>query len=384
MKKTLIGLVFLVLSQFVTSTWAQEPPAFEILETKVLTPNDGIYYGWPTIAIDGNDQILVVASGGREAHVCPFGRVDFLRSYDEGATWTWPQTIYDGPIDDRDAGILVTNQGTLIATTFTSLAYESQLKQAVKSKEQGTPTWNDDRLNSWLSVHNRISEKERTNELGTWAIRSTDNGVTWSTRMDTLVNSPHGPINLADGRILYVGKKLWSDGQENGVVESRDDGQTWQWLTDLPVRDEDSGRNYHEWHAVETASGKIIAQVRNHNKNNPDETLQCESLDGGKTWTKPHAIGVWGLPSHLLRLENDWILMTYGHRRNPLGNQARISKDEGKTWSAPMIISGDGISGDLGYPSTVQLKDGTLVTVWYEKMKDQPRCVLRMAKWCLR
>jgi hypothetical protein len=46
-----------------------------------------------------------------------------------------------------------------------------------------------------------------------------------------------------------------------------------------------------------------------------------------------------------------------------------------------MIISGDGIGGDLGYPSTVELGNGTLLTAWYEKMKDQPHAVLRQAIW---
>jgi sialidase-1 len=48
-----------------------------------------------------------------------------------------------------------------------------------------------------------------------------------------------------------------------------------------------------------------------------------------------------------------------------------------------MIISGDGAGGDLGYPSTVELENGTLLTVWYEKMKDVKRAVLRQAVWKL-
>ena len=113
------------------------------------------------------------------------------------------------------------------------------------------------------------------------------------------------------------------------------------------------------------------------------ETLQCESTDGGKTWSEPHSIGVWGLPSHLLRLRDGRLLMTYGHRRAPLGNQARLSEDNGRTWSEAMILSGDGVSGDLGYPSTVQIDDGSLVTVWYESMKGRPKAVLRQARWSL-
>jgi len=95
-------------------------------------------------------------------------------------------------------------------------------------------------------------------------------------------------------------------------------------------------------------------------------------------------LGVWGLPSHLLRLRDDRLLMTYGHRRPPFGNQARLSADHGRSWSEPVIISGDGTGGDLGYPSTVELRDGSLLTVWYEQMAGGARAVLRQARWSLR
>jgi len=39
-------------------------------------------------------------------------------------------------------------------------------------------------------------------------IRSTDGGRTWSPRCSSIVNSPHGPIQLRDGRLLYAGKEL--------------------------------------------------------------------------------------------------------------------------------------------------------------------------------
>jgi hypothetical protein len=140
---------------------------------------------------------------------------------------------------------------------------------------------------------------------------------------------------------------------------------------------------YHELHAVEAADGTLIAQIRNHNAANKGETLQSESKDGGRTWSEPHSIGVWGLPSHLLRLRDGRLLMTYGHRRKPYGNQARISTDNGLSWGEAMILSGDGVGGDLGYPSTVELPDGTLLTVWYEKMAEPPLAVLRQATWRL-
>ena len=75
--------------------------------------------------------------------------------------------------------------------------------------------------------------------------------------------------------------------------------------------------------------------------------------------------------------------MKPSRKKASLGNQARLSVDHGKTWSEAIIISGDGIGGDLGYPSTVELKDGSLVTVWYEKMKGSSYAVLRQAHWSL-
>ena len=50
-------------------------------------------------------------------------------------------------------------------------------------------------------------------------------------------------------------------------------------------------------------------------------------------------------------------------------------------WSRAMTISADGASTDLGYPSTVDLADGTLLTVWFEAMADDPLAVLRQARW---
>jgi hypothetical protein len=76
-------------------------------------------------------------------------------------------------------------------------------------------------------------------------------------------------------------------------------------------------------------------------------------------------------------------MMSYGHRRAPLGNQARLSSDNGQTWSEPMVIHGDAASGDLGYPSTVETSPGKFVTVWYEKLKTSPLAQLRMARWRL-
>lgn len=366
------------LSSFSARLYADTTNSFEVLETKVISQQPTLYHGWPTLTRGGDGTLYVVCSGGRESHVCPFGRVELMRSHDDGETWTFPEVVLDGPIDDRDAGILVTSKGTILITTFTSLAYVPIYERALSSGG-----WSSEKLARWRAAHTRVDAETRNAALGTWMTRSTDGGVTFSARYDCLVDSPHGPIELSDGRLLYAGKQLWTGEKKIGVCQSTDDGASWQWLADIPTRAPDDPKNYHELHAVEASDGTLIVQIRNHNPTSKYETLQCESSDGGKTWSTPHSIGVWGYPSHLLKLNDGRLLMSYGHRRQPIGNQARLSEDHGQTWSDPLPISTDATSTDLGYPSTIELTNGTLVTLWYERMQNSDKAVLRQAKWKL-
>lgn len=354
-------------------------PSAKVLDTRVISQQAQYYHGWPTVGQRANGELWAVWSGGREAHICPFGQVVAMTSRDHGETWTYPRVLLDTAMDDRDAGVLETAKGTLLVTTFTSLAYEPTL-----AKQLQTPSWPAEKLAAWKAAQARLTPEERKAQLGEWVIRSTDGGRSWSSQIPTIVNSPHGPIQLRDGRLLYAGKELWSEKNRIGVAESLDDGVTWRWLAEIPARAGDAaGKGYHELHAVEAADGRLLVQIRNHNKENSGETLQTESTDGGKTWSEPHSIGVWGLPSHLLKLRDGRLLMTYGYRRKPFGNLARVSADHGKTWSEPLTISADGPNGDLGYPSTIEAADGTLLTIWYEHPQDTDKAVLRQARWRL-
>ena len=353
----------------------------QIDEVKIISRQDEIYHGWPTLTKLKSGELMLVWSGGREAHVCPFGRVDSMRSGDMGKTWSWPRTLLDSAIDDRDAGVLETKQGTLLATTFTSLAYQPILDKAQAASQSQRPIWDADRLQSWQSVNDRLSAEQRQQELGQWMIRSTDGGLTWSKRYPSVVNSPHGPIELTDGRLLYAGVRLWDEDRLVGICISEDDGATWNWGASIPTRPGDDHKNYHELPAVEASSGRIIVHIRNHNVKNNREILQTESDDGGKSWSTPHAIGIWGLPSFLTRLADNRLLVTYGYRRKPYGIRASISQDDGKTWAQPFVLTSDATNGDLGYPSTVQFDDGSLLTVWYEKMAGQQKACLRQAAW---
>ena len=365
-------------------SFAAEPFNVLIEDLRVISWKPPLYHGWPTLTRRQNGELLLAFSGGREAHVCPFGRLELMRSKDDGRTWGWPQVIYDGPIDDRDAGIMETHQGSILLTNFTSLHYAKEFEIAEKIPAGQSGAWEPVKLAEWRAAHYRLNAEDRQREQGTWMWRSTDGGVTWSSRYRAPCHCPHGPTAIHDGRLVYCGVTMWTEDRIVGTWESPDDGVSWKLLGILPTRPGDDSKNYHELHAVESKSGKLIAQLRNHNQNNQLETLQSESIDGGKTWSEPHSIGVWGFPSHLLRLKDGRLLMSYGHRRPPFGNQARISHDEGSTWSEPLIISADGINSDLGYPSTIECDDGSLVTVWYEVLKGSELAQLRQARWRIR
>ena len=255
----------------------------------------------------------------------------------------------------------------ILVTTFTSFAYRDGLMLEKKTREEtGKGSWSDGRFNKWMEADKPyLTEEARAKELGCWMIRSEDGGKTWTDRYSSIVNSPHGPFQLKDGRLLYAGNILWGDHRKIGVCESLDDGKTWTWLSDIGAAPGESIQVYYELHGVECNSGRLVVQIRSHAETSNNETLQTESEDGGKTWSTPHKIGVWGIPSHLTKLSDGRLLMTYGHRRQPYGWQARISSDDGKTWSAPVLIY-ECKPCDLGYPASVQRPDGKIVTVWYE------------------
>ncbi|MDZ4286854.1 MAG: sialidase family protein, partial [Prosthecobacter sp.] len=171
-------------------------PAFatdqaKIIETRVISQQPQYYHGWPTIARKQDGTLMVVVSGGRHGHVCPFGRVELMTSRDQGKTWTFPRSILDTDLDDRDAGILETSKGTLLATTFTSLAYEIQIGLLKEGKESHFV--NAKTLPSWIAAQDRLTAEQRQAQLGEWIVRSTDNGISWSAPIRTIVNSPHGP-----------------------------------------------------------------------------------------------------------------------------------------------------------------------------------------------
>jgi len=318
-----------------------------IICTKVLCKQPGRYIGWPCIAKTPDGDLLAVFSGDRTAHVSPDGKIQMVRSSDGGQTWSGPITIYDTPIDDRDAGIIQTSKGTMLVSWFTG-PYGGQ----------------------WQ---------------GHWIVRSTDSGHTWSEPIKTEVTSPHGPIQLSDGRLLFLGQRPHeSHGADFdvGIQQSRDDGLSWQTIGTFPVPEGAKMLSYDEVHVVECTSGKLVAMFRDcYGKH---YIRQSESTDGGYTWSAPHITPIRGYPPNVIRLHNGWLLVVYGKRWRPYGQFACISKDEGRTWEIENEIRLSRAPNlDLGYPASVQLDDGSIWTVYYQLHRRGEKPCLMGTHWRL-
>ena len=111
--------------------------------------------------------------------------------------------------------------------------------------------------------------------------------------------------------------------------------------------------------------------------------MQTESDDGGRTWTTARPLGFHGSPPHLLRHSTGVLVLTYGYRQAPFGQRVAFSRDDGATWEHDWIVREDGPDGDLGYPATVELADGSLFTVCYQKAAAGEKCSLLWSRWTL-
>jgi len=344
------------------------------------------YFGWPTVARQANGTLVVASSGLRAEHVCPFGKTVLNTSTDDGRTWSPPRVIQDSKIDDRDAGVCAWGQGNLLVTWFRSdtrmYRNESWIPAAEREKwEQVFASWTDDQVKALV---------------GSWAMLSADGGQTWSAPLRVPVSTPHGPIRLRAGELLYLGKPYgaWTDMDLASIAAARsaDGGRTWQILGQVPVAPGTDPANYHEPHVVELPSGKLLGMIRIENHAGRDlkdagipsfSLMQTESADGGRTWSIAKPLGFHGSPPHLLRHSSGTLVLTYGYRQAPFGQRVALSRDDGATWDHDWIIRADGPDGDLGYPSTVELGDGSLFTVCYQKAAAGEKCSLLWSRWQL-
>jgi sialidase-1 len=210
--------------------------------------------------------------------------------------------------------------------------------------------------------------------LLTW---SDDEGLTWAAPRDLTASMPRfipGPgvgVQLRTDRLVVPG--YWAPGpgmsvpSRSCVVYSDDHAQTWRWGAQVKG-------NTDESQAVELSDGVLLLNCRS-NRGKACRYV-ARSRDGGQTWFEesddpslPEPVCQASIlreppvaPGAKPRLV--FIGPAGGSRTNLT---AKISSDDGKTWSAGRTIQ----PGPAAYSGAAFLKDGT-IGVLYETGKVHP------------
>ncbi len=289
--------------------------------------------GYFPVMIRLADGALGAVIRGGAPHVGRRGRLDFIRSEDGSRTWSSPVTAVDSDWDDRNPALGQMPDGTLVLACGEARSY----------RPDGTFDL----------------------EAGPYLPRlvtSTDGGRNWSESREFWAPfsspSPYGKIIVsADGMALMVIYQMPSNAV--GILRSTDNGQTWGDYSALPGHDETQ--------LLELSGGRLLAFTRAEGETEHGLMLS-ESTDMGRTWGKTRQLlkaQQWPFDATLLQSGN--LLLSYGSRRDYFGAAVVLSHDGGETWDEDhaTFIGWDSLNTDTGYPSTVQLDDGTIVTMYY-------------------
>lgn len=318
-----------------------------------------------------NDDLVVVFrealwTGGRP-HQDPTTRTSSIRSTDGGETWH--TLVTPDPAGGNCTTVNQLSDGSLIATNAHVLFIPNTQRKKY--------------------VHRRtLSRQTQPGMLaavdGVYVMKSYNRGYTW-TPSTVIHNAPldattaGAVIELDDGSLLAPLNDYGPDGFEGSwIARSTDGGETWAYQGRVAQNSPELG--FGEMRILRLTTGRILAALRTNG-----QFYQSHSDDEGKTWAQIADVGIWcggSSPFDMQQLQDGRVLATYAHRREPFSIRACLSEDGGTTWNtaSEIILRGDGIDRDIGYPSSQQLDDSSILTVYYWHDEDDVRYLDSM-KW---
>lgn len=398
----------------------------QVIETRPIVQQHNQYVGWPTVAAAPDGVLHAVFSGDRDSHICPFGNSCLTSSSDGGISWSEPRVINSTPLDDRDTGLCIQPDGTMILSWFSShyyRAYEVMWRGYSNPKDKysklmkpwrewadaikkitphdagywapyllrATPQAIEKWTNAWteMGIEEDVKYDPRfpanTRRLGFWTRRSTDGGKTWDDATPSPVMAPHGPNILPDGQLVYVGQAAnWY--RNLGVATSPDNGLSWNVSASINAKIKQHDGTFAELvepHVVAAPSGKLVALARYEANIRGEERFlwQFDSDDQGGTWSDPRPTNLNGYPPHLLRTSDGRLLASFSVRHDPLGFRFCFSNDEGKSWDVANQLHIKAEFNDLGYPATAEVSPGQFVSVYYQRYSQNHKPFLMMTRW---
>lgn len=214
--------------------------------------------------------------------------------------------------------------------------------------------------------------------LRPWVSRSSDGGRNWKVNEQAFPAGEPGMTEFipfgdimpgADGALRVLAYAQSADKVTNKVsmFRSDDDGRNWKHMS--VISDGHNATEFSKGHN-ETAffhlgEGQWIAAARRWRAGAATDLFRSE--DDGKTWQLEHQLTRESQhPAHFLRLNDGQLLLTYGNRiAGQFGVAAKTTKDGGATWSDEFLLINDLTNRDVGYPASVQLPDGKILTAYY-------------------
>ena len=282
---------------------------------------------WPNLTLL-RDGTIIATIHNRPSHLKVPGDVECWASSDRGATWT--KRGIGAPRDDEKAA-----RGMFAA----GMAKNGDL--IVISTGHTDPVAAD-----------------RGDIVPTWVSRSKDGGKTWTIDKDGFPKgpgdqplNPYGDISPgADGNLRVAAY----DANRTFLFTSRDDGVTW--VDPVPLSTE---RPSDETALFHLGGGKWLAAARSKRLD------LYSSGDDAKTWTHRTKLTANAeIPGHITRIKSG-LLLSYGNRNAPRGVDVRFGNEDGTTWSEPFRVLD--CAGDIGYPSSLELPDGQVLTAYYAR-----------------
>ncbi|MBS1751410.1 MAG: exo-alpha-sialidase [Bacteroidetes bacterium] len=311
-----------------------------------------------------NGDILLFTREATE-HFANDGDIVMVRSKDNGKTWGDRKVVSAiKDLDEREGCGIQLKDGTIIVGIYYNDLYKSD----------GTYNWGG---KEELKPLNRA-------RLGAHFITSKDNGQTWQQgNFIDMKNMPFtgvegptdAPIEMPDGSIIMsvIGYEINGDSKNIGSVllRSTDKAKTWHYVSTIASDPGGKMKGFLEPGIVRTKTGRLIVAMRNHADENA--IYIGYSDDSGKTWTAPVKTKMIGHPVDLIQLKNGSILASYGIREGsgrhgePGGIRACFSHDNGQTWDMDneVVLRSDFINWDIGYPESIEMQDGRIMTVYY-------------------
>ena len=212
--------------------------------------------------------------------------------------------------------------------------------------------------------------------LRPWVSRSSDGGATWSVNKQGFPKSepgmtefiPFGDITPgADGslRVLAYAQSQDKDINKVSMFRSDDDGLNWKQMSVISEGAMESNQGHNETAFFHLGDGKWIAAARRWKSG--QETDLFRSNDDGQSWQFDQQLtDARQHPAHLLQLDDGRLLLSYGNRKpGQFGVAAKISEDGGSSWGDEFLLINDLPHGDVGYPASVQLPGGKILTAYY-------------------